>query len=55
MGYLLVVASLEISLLLLELAHLGSQLLGDFGASGHLILHAGLISIEVVEPDFCCR
>lgn len=54
MGYLLIVASLEISLLLLELAHLGPQFLGDFDARSHLFLHAGLISIEVIEPGFGC-
>lgn len=43
---------MEISLLLLQLAHLRPQLLCDFDASRHLFLRAGLISVEVIKPGF---
>lgn len=49
-GYLFIVTSLDISLLLLQLAHLSPQLLGNFDAGSQFVLHAGLIGIEVIEP-----
>ena len=45
-SHLLVVSTLQIPFLLLQLAHLCTELLGDFYTGSHFLLHATLISIK---------